>query len=46
MTTGATIHTTDGLHMTVTRRSHLLVTDEATLTNIEDDDLVKEYQSL
>jgi hypothetical protein len=23
-----------------------LVTDEATLTNIEDDDLVKEYQSL
>jgi ribosomal protein L31 len=46
MTTGATIHTTAGLHMTVTRRSHPLVTDEATLTNIEDDDLVKEYQSL
>ncbi|CAM6075323.1 unnamed protein product [Sphagnum tenellum] len=46
MTTGATIHTTAGLHMTVTRRSHPLVTEEATLTNIEDDDLVKEYQSL
>jgi beta-ring hydroxylase len=46
MTTGATIHTTAGLHMTVTRRSHPLVTEEATLTNIEDDDFVKEYQSL
>jgi len=46
MTTGATIHTTAGLHMTVTRRSHPFVTEEATLTNIEDDDLVKEYQSL
>ncbi|KAG6556322.1 hypothetical protein Mapa_002265 [Marchantia paleacea] len=46
MTTGATIHTTNGLHMTVTHRTRapvIPVTDVPSLTTVDENGVIKSY---
>ncbi|OAE21428.1 hypothetical protein AXG93_3506s1020 [Marchantia polymorpha subsp. ruderalis] len=48
MTTGATIHTTNGLHMTVTHRTRapvIPVTDVPSLTTVDENGVIKSYSA-